>query len=609
MNIVQSMSSFIISFPWAKLAYSAALIAGAFLLLSEALRVWTDQQLYIGTFRYYDDGEETAGSGQSFGALILHQHRALVDQLRLEEERRAYTRSAPGEAATAGQIDESIWWPMSPAPVSDSKTALSDVELSVQGINFTQLFTALRRWVNPPNEVTGYVDKGPHGLRALVEWPNAPQRPNGGLAGSRVFPVQAAVDDATASFDVACGLIWIEIAARQDRLFGIPRLDFCAWVRAWVGYTGVRSRIEALHALSDQDRDTLIAARGIVDGLIQRRSPYPEVYRLRADIIDLLPKDVRQPDDSDDATALSDRIRYAIMTGQVPASAAELSERGDAAVEAAVLEQARPALRVEDGRIADEVPPAWTKLLRAASPVIERATASTGFLRGAQTGHPFTATAFVVSPGIVMTIGYVPEVLMGAPVRPGPVPKGQKIEFVIADLVNDPAAEAYEVTEFLYVPPLRLNEDLAWSAGYIALLRVKDLDPTKRPPLPLQREFTKNRQPLNQLVILTAYIPPGAMMDKLPRKELLGGVLGAKSILPGRLLRLKESPTKIDTITYDANTARGAAGAPVIDLLSGEVVGVHSSGELDPAGGKLAHAALLADVLAQPEVRRVLGLG
>src|SRR6185503_1509360 len=111
-------------------------------------------------------------------------------------------------------------------------------------------------------------------------------------------------------------LVWMEAAARQDSLFGVPRLDFCAWARSWLSYAAVRGRVEALYPIGADDSTTLVSARTVVDGLIQRRTGYPEVYRLRADIIDLLPKDVRKS--GDDAIALSDRIQYAVMTDQVP---------------------------------------------------------------------------------------------------------------------------------------------------------------------------------------------------------------------------------------------------------------------------------------------------
>lgn len=66
-------------------------------------------------------------------------------------------------------------------------------------------------------------------------------------------------------------------------------------------------------------------------------------------------------------------------------------------------------------------------------------------------------------------------------------------------------------------------------------------------------------------------------------------------------------------ITSDLSTTAGTAGWPLVDLRTGEAIGLHFAGRWQGGdSGKFAHAYSLADILAlptlPPAVREALGL-
>jgi len=567
-SFVQSISSAALAVPLAKGLYTLLLVLGIGVLVGEVARVWTQQSLVVGTFQYFAaTGEQKVAEGKSFTALVLHQHRLLVDQLRLEEARRKAKASVDSNL-------EATWWPFSPAPIQDSRSALSDIELSVQGINLAQILTFLRRWVTPPNEVSGHVAATPTGFRVLVEWPKAPQRQDGGLADARTFTLQGIESEADASFEVACTLVWTEAAARQDQLFGVARQDFCAWARAWIVFTGLRARTEAIRPLGDEGRKSLSLSRDILDGLAARKDPYPEVFRLRAEVLELLPADLRRPGDAE--TAIADRLRYAAMvTGKPDTNVMAGVGQG---LEATILADARPALPLRAGRIVGETPEAWKPITQGALRSFFEVARSTGFVRIQGTNAPFSGTGFVVGHELVMTAAFVVE----------GHPRGAKIEFVVGDDVSSTASTVHPVAEVI----LARTKDGHDDTPSIALLRVPGLDSATYPPLHLQRAPIAESDFLNRAILVVGY--PTAGVGTAVKHAMLG-----------RLLR-PETRDSANFIAYDVNTGPGTSGAPVIDLASGLAIGLHVGGKVESSGAH-AYGLPMADILLLPAVAKLLG--
>jgi hypothetical protein len=386
--------------PWAKLIYSAILVFVAAFLLGEVARIWTSSQVYIGTFKYFVDGKDDEARAQNVRTLILHHNRNLAERFRIEAARRTRLQDA---AKTQTSEGENTWLPSGGVAINDTASAFANVELTVQGINFTQIMTALRRTVSPPNEITGTLGRTGDNITALVRWPLAPQRSDGLLETNSAFPVEGARDDGDLAFDIACGLIWTEAVARpESKLVGVDRLSFCAWTRAWVAMAGVRARREAQYPLSDIDVATLTKAREIVTGVIDRKIGFPEAFRLRADIIGLLP----HQSDEDKALRVADLLA-------AEGRAAPMAQ--DSGALEAIVANARPVFDINDGRVSIPAGDQWAAVLESSRVQIQTDAASVGFLRGGrQTGSPFSGTSFVIGPDLVATADFIVNALAEA---------------------------------------------------------------------------------------------------------------------------------------------------------------------------------------------------
>ena len=108
-------------------------------------------------------------------------------------------------------------------------------------------------------------------------------------------------------------------------------------------------------------------------------------------------------------------------------------------------------------------------------------------------------------------------------------------------------------------------------------------------------------------------------------EQLLGGRFLVKRMVPGRVVSLgpidmgettkenmKAAPGVVRAIQSDISSAPGLSGGPLVDLRTGEVVGMHYAGRWQEGKGKFAYAFSMADMLALPDlpadVKEALGV-
>ena len=132
-------------------------------------------------------------------------------------------------------------------------------------------------------------------------------------------------------------------------------------------------------------------------------------------------------------------------------------------------------------------------------------------------------------------------------------------------------------------------------------LALLELDGNAPAPLALQ-EPERDADLAGRKAFVLGY--PMAVAPNLPeglRETVFGPALGKKAVMPGQFLPAKGNKE----VAHDASTTSGVAGGPIVDELSGVVVGVHLQGTW-LRDRKENQGTSIAALLADPEFRRVL---
>ncbi len=286
-----------------KVLYTTVLADLVGVLSRELYLLWFDDRVFIGQFDVISDGDVEASASADFARSIVSAQAVLAHQL--SEYQRV------GELSSV--TDTTFDLPDSER-VSLPDEVLQGMDITVQSINLTQIFTALRKGFSAPNEVYGHVTSTSGAVLAAVEWPRAPEPAvRGGGPADPVLCAGAAdasrigqVHRLLAVLGARCGqggetcphparsVLRFRHGARR------PLRPEREGVGGWPVRRGgprVRRRI---HALSGHDGTAALM---------------PDIYRLRADLMDLLPETSRTA--SDLVAAQEDRLSYAMFNPKI----------------------------------------------------------------------------------------------------------------------------------------------------------------------------------------------------------------------------------------------------------------------------------------------------
>lgn len=360
--------------PLAKIIYSAILFGVIVLFASEVYNVWWNHSLYVGQFPYFVDGKTDDNQAKAFPAHILGQHQLLRSALIDERQHRIEERkaSAPPNAEVFTGLPSTL------PEVARWQTVLSDVELKIQGFDLGKLFTQLRTWISPPDEISGFVEKTGTMVHASVSWPNRAM--NNGAVLHSPFDTGQLASDSSVALAIAASIVWAQAANAEPEFARIPREAFVAWVLTWWEYRQIRGRQGLGDALTDEDKKRWTQARRLVDKLIGQAEKYPEIWRLRADIIDAAVGDLTN--DNDKKIAAEDRGRYA--------AAARLTR---------VAAPAQPT--VASLAIASTVHPGltiWARPANAAGDHFDSAVTVTAIVTDAAGNRKIVLPAYIIAP-------------------------------------------------------------------------------------------------------------------------------------------------------------------------------------------------------------------
>ena len=214
------------------------------------------------------------------------------------------------------------------------------------------------------------------------------------------------------------------------------------------------------------------------------------------------------------------------------------------------LRLVRPALRIENGRLPFAPALGLRESAQARLEALLPGIASVGW----SWDIPF-ATAFQVSSRVMMTNAHVAETLLRD---------------------SDDLARGHFVARF--------DADERRPAKAVPLVRVLALHPVEDVAFlelagtgPLQRGLCLARAPWlpREAKVLVVGYPIYSAGTPLFLNALFENVYGVKRVSPGELVGLEA-----DRLYHDCTTLPGSSGSPLLDPLTGQVVGIHSSGQV-----------------------------
>jgi endonuclease G, mitochondrial len=254
--------------------------------------------------------------------------------------------------------------------------------------------------------------------------------------------------------------------------------------------------------------------------------------------------------------------------------------------EAIVLPTRRPAIIVAKGTITS-APSPWRELRE---PVnlrrIERAIAAVGRVELIGHHEPYGGTAFVVGSNLLMTNRHVARIFSeGA---------GQRMRFIDGmGAAMDFARERVDRGSGRSLPVARVV--LAHPYWDMALLSVEGVS---SPPLklrPIESAESKGRK-----VVVIGHPARDDSNPVMVMHRVFGDRFGIKRVAPGHSMGAREHDSGERTVTalaHDSSTLGGNSGSLVLDLATGDVIGLHFAGHY-----KKANFAVPAFELARDSV-------
>lgn len=583
----------------AKLVYTVVLAGILGLVVREVWIIWFDRSIYIGKFETITDAGKDEAAGEAFAKRIAASQVMLAQQISDYQSRRGLNSPTDSTYALSGQ-----------PPVELPPKALGGVEITVQSVNIGQILSALRKYFTGPSEVRGTVTSSTGAVITAVDWPNAPSIRSSNSRLDR-FLIPAQPTELAAARMVAASIAWGQASAADEQFAAYSRGQFCDFGMALAEFYA-RSTSTSSGAAADSTNALVLRTHAA-----QLKSHYgapalfPEIYRLRADLLELLPESARQI--SDLAEAQDDRLSYAMLSDQLKDLAPDVKRL-------AALAMARPAIQYtnENGLVGIEEN--WKSLLNRRLADIALIASATGVIKST-TGNP-VGTGFIVGPGLVMTMNHVLDAAgiykgntskqpVGPSQRPGPTPcidpmagrcsAGQpptqpKPTLCLGDDANS-CKETLELGDLVY--------DGKGEGSDIVIVSFKDRPLPPRKSAPLGQKLDPSSV-VGQYSYVIGY--PG-VDPRLPGEfvsRLLKGKPGVKRLMPGRVvttgwdsdgsLELR-TPTQEQSVRLvsDISTTAGVSGAPIVELATGKVIGVSFAGQWTDEQGKFAIAQTIPE--------------
>ena len=269
--------------------------------------------------------------------------------------------------------------------------------------------------------------------------------------------------------------------------------------------------------------------------------------------------------------ALADEIRAIPGTPSVAASG---SRSLRASVRNIVMRVGRPVLAIVHNAarldFSDSESAVWRERLRASAPLLTRAAQAVGRIE--VTGLPgvsFVGTGWLVDANTVVTNRHV-ALAFGRRSRAGFTFKQSsrtrpmKVAIDFLEEIGRPEDLEFRIVEILHI------EDEP--GPDFALLRVEQRSGRNAlvPPIPLAATAVTPEQ---QVAVIGYPARDSRVPDAQLMQSIFGDVYEKKRLAPGQIIKARK-----DVVLHDCTTLGGNSGSVVLDLATGQAVGLHFAG-------------------------------
>lgn len=551
----------------AKGLYSLVLLGLAGVLLRELWTVWFDTRIFIGKFEVVSESGKDETAGPTFAKRIAGAHSILAQQLTDYQTKR-----------TADSPSDATYVIPGMSPLALPQAALGGAEVTVQNVNIGQLLTALRKGFASPSEISGSMTVREGSVLGAVEWPAAPSIPNTSM---QRFLVPAQASEHAAAAYIASSVSWARAAGERAGLELYPRAQFSDFAVALGDLYALSQKASTPTGIGSTEAAVVRARASQLRTHYGSSQVYPELYRLRADLLDLLPESDRKVPDL--VELQEDRLRYAMLSPRLR----DLSPEDK---RFAALALARPAIVLDqEGKMAS--PENWTSILDRRSGDIAAVANAVGIVIGLD-GQP-VGTGTLVAPGVMLTGGFVINAARSA--------AGKSVSGTTA---NKGATLCMGTVASACGSRFGLGKTLVGDAGTGAVLvEVVEHDAIQYRHASIAEALPPANTVIGQYLFVVGYPFDDQRMPAAFMKFLLGGKSGVKRLMPGRALALDptrpstgqiESVERPLTITSDISTSSGTGGGPLVELTSGKIIGISYGGSWKGERGKFAFGETLS---------------
>lgn len=570
----------------AKVVYSMLLLGLAGFLLREVWTVWFDKTIYIGRFDVISETGKDDSASATFPKRIVGAQAILAQQFNDYQTHRAADTPSDATYILPGMT-----------PLLLPPEVLAGVDITVQGINLRQVLTTMRKAFLAPSEVTGNVAIREGSVLGAVDWPLAPQTSPVQPALTKFLVPGQSSEQAAAAY-IACSLAWARAAGLDSSGALYSRAQFCDFGAALGDLYALREKASSPSGLDIKDSALVRKRASQLRAHYGADAIFPEIYRLRADLLDLLPEGARKQEEL--VEAQEDRTRYAMLSPK-------LRNLPDEEKRLTALALARPAISLEDDGRLSVLPDNWASLLRHYDKEIRPAATSVGLIL--RSDNTPVGTGFVVAPGLMITANYV---------------LGAGGDIVDTSELSDMRSKDLRLclgTSHLSCASLLNIGDVIYSgkeeSSKIALVNLVGHDAVVNPPILIAETAQISGTIVGRYALVIGYPFSDARMPAVFNERLLGKEGGRKRVMPGRILSfgqgesgsigLENGQLVPAVITSDISTSGGTGGGPLIDMSTGRVIGMSYGGLWKGERGKFAYAEPIPKKAVDIILRRLRG--
>ncbi len=265
----------------------------------------------------------------------------------------------------------------------------------------------------------------------------------------------------------------------------------------------------------------------------------------------------------------------------------ELHESEMSALEAIILPQGRPVIDIENDAFQDPPSP-WTHLGAGDTRTrIEAAIPSIGRIELPEhPSLPFGGTGFVVGTDLIMTNRHVAEIFAsGLGLRNLQFRPGQTAGVDFRREATDSESVYLEVREVVMIHPY-------WD---MACLRVDGLPQSQR-VLSLSVAHPDDLSAREEVVVGYPAADPRNDLDL--QRRVFGSTFNVKRMQPGKITTREQVTSygrRVNAMAHDSSTLGGNSGSAIVDVETGDIIGLHFAGRYLEANYAVPMHDLAAD--------------